>query len=73
AGTVQERTQELANGTRTGEAAVAGIQKLIDGAALRQSEAQRRIDETAATALLLTIGASILLTILLAGFALFFS
>ncbi|MGL4291337.1 MAG: methyl-accepting chemotaxis protein [Phreatobacter sp.] len=71
--TVQERNQELTNGASTSETAIASIEKLIDGAVHQQSEAQRRIDETAATALVLTIGASILLTVLLAGLALFFS
>ncbi|MFX5756969.1 hypothetical protein ABTE27_23755, partial [Acinetobacter baumannii] len=70
---VQERNQELTNGASTSETAIASIEKLIDGAVHQQSEARRRIDETAATALVLTIGASILLTVLLAGLALFFS
>ncbi|MFX6182877.1 hypothetical protein ABTF56_21410, partial [Acinetobacter baumannii] len=45
--TVQERNQELTNGASTSETAIASIEKLIDGAVHQQSEAQRRIDETA--------------------------
>ncbi|QCI63747.1 methyl-accepting chemotaxis protein [Phreatobacter stygius] len=70
--TVQDRSREAADGARIGAAAVGHIQKLIDRAALQQSAAQTRIDATAATALTLTIGASIVLVILLSGLALVF-
>ena len=72
AGTVQERAQLHAEATRVTTAATTDIDTLIDRAGRQQVEAQERIETTAATALIATVGASIIVTLLLAGLALVF-
>jgi methyl-accepting chemotaxis protein len=69
---VQEKTREVEAGKRIGDAAVASVQVLIERATAEQDHAQQRINETAATALIVTIGTSVVLIALLAGLALLF-